>query len=210
MFVIRPRGAAIGLFIVAGLFAPVMLLAFVGAVLQIREDPSGPSFRMAAAMVSIGVALSLIPFLVGMRFLARATPVVPGAPPPAIRYAGDRLEEGPRSCRFCGQVANCKKVTANKVNGIPTGTEWQFACPCGRAFTIESTWSTLIGALATATCLSIGGALLYQAPPDAATPSWSWAALVFGVVMSALGVFAGSQCAVRVYYRLKCRRVAAT
>jgi hypothetical protein len=63
-------------------------------------------------------------------------PLVPGALYPVIRY---RSGPADRRCGACGQPAQLTKTTKHRLNGIPSGTTYAFACgACKNAFTTES------------------------------------------------------------------------
>ena len=43
-----------------------------------------------------------------------------------------------RVCLECGGLADCVQALSDSYQGLPGGTEYQFACECGHHFTIES------------------------------------------------------------------------
>ncbi|MCO4747189.1 MAG: hypothetical protein KC912_20495 [Proteobacteria bacterium] len=106
---------------------------------------------LTAAAMSYGV-WAIRPF-----WVQYSRPVVDGAVPPDTRY---RLAEPVRKCS-CGQAVRCAEVTANRTNGLPTGTEYRYLCAsCEREFVVESPLGQVLTVLASSLVLGIGGAIL--------------------------------------------------
>ena len=121
-------------------------------------------------------------------------PLVPGAPLPPMQY-----RDGPprRRCGLCQGEAILKRVTRSTHNGIPTGTEYEYACaPCNKAFVIESLWGHLFTSFAAAVCLAIGIAI-------AAYGDSLWLRLGLGGLFLAGGVLVVVQTTTRATNRLR-------
>lgn len=83
-----------------------------------------------------------------------ANQVVPGAALPEIRY---RTDEPNRRCAGCGGVARCQSITRNTSRGLPTGTEYEYACAgCGQEFSLESTGSLAFNVFGALFCFLLG------------------------------------------------------
>lgn len=66
------------------------------------------------------------------------------------------MSEVDRTCGTCGGVASVQRITSRRMNGVPTGTSYEYLCAgCGKRFTTESTWSH-VSALFGAACLAAG------------------------------------------------------
>lgn len=99
--------------------------------------------------------------------IVRASPVVPGAEPPVMRFF---QREPIRRCS-CGYPVRCHEVVANRTNGIPTGTEYHYRCTvCGNAFTIESPWEAVFST--GGSLLLLGIFALVAATGDVSTGGW--------------------------------------
>jgi hypothetical protein len=121
-------------------------------------------------------------------------PVVPGAPPPLLRFRG-----GPplRSCGECAGTATAMKITRHTHNGIPTGTEYGYACAgCAREFTVESFLGQFISIVSG--LLLAGGAALFVI--EGTTPAWRWGG---SAVCSLLALFLLVQAGRRLMNRLR-------
>lgn len=133
-----------------------------GRSFKIRPRPRITGFIIAGVL--------LIPTCVGLPILAMAwwmwkqddwNPVVPGAAPPPRRFrAGAPL----RTCGDCGSIAVPRKVTQNRVNGIPAGVEVNYLCQgCNDDFTIESPMGQVMNAMSGLVMAAIGAAFLFGA-----------------------------------------------
>lgn len=150
----------------------------------------------------VGALLS-IPCLFGAPFLFLAwrqhtfdqrVPIVPGVPAPRMRFPGGAPR---RTCGKCNAVAKTTQITRNTHKGIPTGTEYEYACTgCGLQFTTENflghAFSTFGGLL-----LAAIGASFFFGSKDAA---WRYGG---SGLMALLAVFLLGQSGVRLMNRLK-------
>lgn len=135
----------------------------------------------------------LLPTCVGLPILAMAfwmwkqddwNPVVPGAVAPPRKFrAGAPL----RRCGECGGIAVPRKVTQNRVNGIPAGVEVQYLCQgCNADFTIESFMGQMMNAVSGLFIAGIGVAFLLLA--DHAGWRYGGSAVSFLAALFALGL----------------------
>lgn len=138
-----------------------------------RCQSCGRKFKIRPRPRLLGFAIAgvlLIPTCMGIPMLALTywmykqddwNPVVPGAPPPPRKYrAGPPL----RKCGECGGVCTVRKVTQNRVNGLPAGVEVGYACDgCNADFTIESFWGQAMNAMSGMLVAAISAAFLFGA-----------------------------------------------
>ena len=76
------------------------------------------------------------------------------APRPEVRHWRG---PGNRRCGGCGQIARLVSVTRHTHNGMPTGTDCEYACAgCKREFTTESAGGVLFGLIAGAGIAAAG------------------------------------------------------
>jgi DNA-directed RNA polymerase subunit RPC12/RpoP len=151
--------------------------------------------------VALGILMSPAIFplgftLFGWMRLRRdgANPVMPNAPRPQLKY-----RDGPpvRKCVTCGNPVALTRVTRHTSRGIPTGTEYEYACgPCKKEFTIESAWGHTFSLMGGALVVSLGLAFLLTAQ----SPGWKYGG---GGAMTLLAVFLIGQTGVRVSNRFR-------
>lgn len=116
-------------------------------------------------------------------------PVVPGAPRPLMRF-----KDGPpqRRCGTCQHPVALTRVTRRASRGMPTGTEYEYACqPCKKTFVIESLWGHCVSIMGAGLLAAITGGLLIAATH----PGWRYGG---GAVALALTVFWVIQTAQRI------------
>jgi hypothetical protein len=105
----------------------------------------GLAFAGFLALTLIGLPMLVIYW---RRYtLERRLPVIPGAPLPPMRF-----DDGPevRACAKCSAPATVYKVTRHTVNGIATGTDYEYRCSqCKREFQVESVWGMVFETFAT-------------------------------------------------------------
>ena len=121
-------------------------------------------------------------------------PVVPGAPRPQMRFP-----TGPpaRKCAACDNPVSLTRVTRSRHNGIPMGTEYEYACaPCQKSRVIESVWGHLISTFGAVIVGGIGVALLLWSH----TPGWRFGG---GGVALAICLLIAAQTATRVANRFR-------
>ncbi|MBX7113051.1 MAG: hypothetical protein K1X64_01860 [Myxococcaceae bacterium] len=105
----------------------------------------------------------------------KMNPVVPGAPPPRLRY-----RDGPplRLCT-CGQNAVTTKITRERINGLPAGTEYIYQCgSCQQQFTVVSFWRHCAMAFSALVLLAIAAAFFTWAT----SPGWRYGGSVLSVI----------------------------
>jgi hypothetical protein len=108
----------------------------------------------------------------------KKSPIVPGAPMPAMRY---KHGPGNRRCE-CGDVLLLKSITRNTHNGIPVGTEYVYQCArCDKQVTLESALGIILNFLFGA-LLGLCGYWMLVGLTD---PWWRWGG---GIVVSLLGL----------------------
>ena len=154
-----------------GLIAALLVLAGLSQLL------SDPGFALGFVTFGglIGVAAA---FVTGWglhpTWIKFTRPIVPDAEVPEVRY---RLADPVRRC-VCGQPVACHSVTDNRTNGVPTGTEWEYACAsCERSFVIESAWGQVFTVFASSVVLALGAGLLSTASGQGAG-AWACAGVV--------------------------------
>jgi hypothetical protein len=161
-----------------------------GRKFKIRPRPRVLGYTIAGVL--------LIPTCVGLPILAMAywmykqddwNPVVPGALPPPRKFrAGAPL----RKCGDCGSIAVPRKVTQNRVNGIPAGVEVEYLCQgCNDDFTIESLMGQVMNMMSGGVVAAIGLGFLLGADHlgwkyGGAAVAWLGALFMFGLVLSRL------------------------
>lgn len=109
-------------------------------------------------------------------------PIVPGAARPVMKY-----RDGPprRKCSACNNSVALTKVTRRTSRGLPSGTEYEYACqPCQKAFVIESVWGHCVSIMGAGLIAGISGAFLVAGT----TPGWKYgggavAGLIAGFLM---------------------------
>ncbi len=104
----------------------------------------------------VGFLPGVIVFVAALRRDAkwRHNPVVAGGSLPAIRYP---LGPGNRRCAACGATARIVAMTRTRHNGIPTGTDYDYACvACDHRFQTESGGGILLELVAGALCATFG------------------------------------------------------
>ncbi|MEQ1503953.1 MAG: hypothetical protein ABMB14_17055 [Myxococcota bacterium] len=144
------------------MFVAIAALILVGGIVAMM-----PALLLVGA-VTFGIGAAITWSMVGPFVHQLRNPVVPGAMVPPLRFTG--AEPG-RRCR-CGQEARCVEVTANRTNGVYTGTEYAYRCgACDRTFTIESPMSAATMTIAGA----VVGAIAYATVPTDAVEWSDWA-----------------------------------
>jgi hypothetical protein len=121
-------------------------------------------------------------------------PLVPGASPPLMRY-----QDGPpvRRCGTCQQNATLQSVTRHTSRGLPSGTEYVYACgPCNKTFTIESVWGMTVSSLAGLVLLAIGAGVFLNAE----SAGWKYGGSAVALLLAG---FMATQVAVRISNRFK-------
>ena len=84
----------------------------------------------------------------------QSNPIVPDAPPPALRF---RSDEPTRRCAKCGGIARCGQVTRTSSNGLPTGTDYDYRCDgCGNKFQLASAGSHVFNVFGATFCFALG------------------------------------------------------
>jgi DNA-directed RNA polymerase subunit RPC12/RpoP len=133
----------------------------------------------------------------GWRRLQRdkKNPVMPaGHPRPPMKF---RVGPPARKCGSCGAPVILGKVTRNSTNGVPTGTEYEYACAgCRKQFVIESVWGHVFSSLTAAFVLGISVAFFAAAHH----PGWRFGG---GGVSLAIAIFLFAQVGVRMANRFR-------
>ena len=151
--------------------------------------------------IVIGLAMACAIFPLGFAVFGwlrlrtdKNNPVVPGAPRPQLKY-----RDGPpvRRCGTCGNPVALTKVTRHTSRGLPTGTEYEYACaPCNKAFVVESAWghtTSLLGGL-------MVGAIAAAFFVESKSAGWKYGG---GGVAVLLCVFVVGQTGVRIANRFR-------
>jgi len=119
--------------IVLFIFGPFALLMGLGT-LVFQRDPAALIVLAVGAFFSC-VAYGAWRWMDAPARVYRRNPVVPEAPPPAMRFSA--LELPARLCR-CGASARVVVVTEHESRGIPQGTVTKYCCgACQREFSID-------------------------------------------------------------------------
>ncbi|MEZ4320111.1 MAG: hypothetical protein R3F61_21710 [Myxococcota bacterium] len=150
------------------------------------------------AGLAVGTVVSVMGwtalFVIGRPVLiVLASPVVPDAVEPVVRFT---QREPIRRCS-CGYPVRCHEVIANRLNGVPTGTEYRYRCTvCGHGFTIESPWEAIS---------SIGGSLLLIAVFLVASliDDITWSGLACSGGIGLVGAFGLTLTLVRLFARVR-------
>ena len=123
----------------------------------------------------------------------KRNPVVPGAPMPAMRF-----QSGPGNRRCgCGGTATMKKVTRHTHNGIPTGTEYEYACgSCGKGFVIESFAGLFFSFLGASVLAAVSYAVIGHV--EKPLSRWGWG---LGLALLALLLAAQASSRIAAYFR---------
>lgn len=104
------------------------------------------------------------------------------APVPAMRFPG-----GPpkRVCAGCGGVASAISITRHTHKGIPTGTDYVYACSgCQKEFTTENWLGHVASSFLTLGSLAFMAGFLFGAD----SPAWKWGGtVVMGLITAVVG-----------------------
>jgi hypothetical protein len=136
-------------------------------------------FIVMGLIMACGIGPLMFTYI-GWRQLRREkiNPVVPNAPLPPMRY---RVGPPQRACRGCSQAVTLTHVTRHRINGLPAGTEFKFACShCKKTFVIDSVWRQCLNGLMAALVAAIGAAFLLVAD----TPGWRYGGSGFAALIA--------------------------
>lgn len=155
------------------------MFLLLGLVLFAAAAASFTPILLGVSLISLGFGGVVVWTTVRPPWLRWRNPIVADAPVPELKHFG--LERR-RRC-VCGASARCTEVTANRVNGIYTGTEYSFTCEqCAASFTIESPMETVT---------TVGGGLFLLWVASILVPDETvvWSDWAFPVGLALLGGF---------------------
>ena len=137
---------------------------------EFRCQACGKSFTIRPRARLIGFIIAgvlLLPTCMGLPILGfswwwwtqeRRIPLVPDAAPVKRRF-----REGPpqRICGGCGGPAVATNITRHTHNGVPTGTDYVYACrSCNKGFTLESPWGHIFSFMGTSLVAIVAASFL--------------------------------------------------
>ena len=121
-------------------------------------------------------------------------PLVPGAPEPRMRFPGGAPK---RTCGKCGGIAKAVRITRHTHNGMPTGTDYDYACgQCGLEFTTQNFLGHVFATLGGVTLAGVAAGFFFGAQ----SVWWKWGG---SIVAALLAVFVLGQNGGQVFNRIK-------